>query len=57
MLSTVLLNSILGMSGSGVFSMLLSRLIVKQWSAYRLVDGMLAGGKIAHIAHLLLSLH
>jgi ammonia channel protein AmtB len=38
-----MLNSVLAMSGGGLASMTLSRIIVKQWSVYRIMNGMLAG--------------
>ena len=38
-----MLNSVLAMSGAGLGTLFLSRLIVKQWSVYRVIGGMLAG--------------
>ena len=38
-----MLNSVLAMSGAGLGTLFLSRLIVKQWSVYRIIGGMLAG--------------
>lgn len=43
LLSIVMLNSVLAMSGAGLGTLFLSRLIVKQWSVYRVIGGMLAG--------------
>ena len=43
LLSIVMLNSVLAMSGAGLGTLFLSRLIVKQWSVYRIIGGMLAG--------------
>ena len=43
LLSIVMLNSVLAMSGAGLGTLFLSRLIVKQWSVYRVIGGMLSG--------------